>query len=146
MTKQFEKDYPKSGFTKYRQKHLGGKRGSRAIMTAGGHGVGRKIAEQFTEDPLLQEAGGVAGAVGGWKGFKMVSKKLMDPAFVKYITPMVKKHAPKLLPKLLAGAGLAAAPELVSTVIGVGGLALTSYEIMQLIKNVPELAQAFSGE
>ena len=117
--------------------------GKQALPYAAGEFLGSGLAEAAGYDGYVgQVAGGAAGALG----FNKVMKKLASPDNIKKISGILAKKAPGVAAKLGLSAGAVALPEGISSLVGLGGLAWTAYDLMQLAQEIPELYDALTGE
>ena len=111
----------------------------------GGAGAAKALGAGEVGQALTGTATGVAGSVGLAK----VVKKLGDPAVRAKLKRLLKKFAPKLLVKL--GASMAGyvgpqAAEPISTALGLAGTAWAAYDLIQLAKAVPDIAELLMGD
>ena len=108
-----------------------------------------KIAEGLGLGEVGQAVSGIGGGVAGSIGLAKVVKTLGDPAVRAKLKPLLKKFAPKLLVKL--GASMAGyvgphAAEPISTALGLAGTAWAAYDLIQLAKAVPDIAELLMGD
>jgi hypothetical protein len=68
-----------------------------------------------------------------------VARRLVNPKVSARVGKYLAKIAPKTAAKLAVSATATAFPEGVSTAFGLGGLAWTAYDVMNLAKDIPDL-------
>ena len=110
---------------------------------------GAKVAEALGAGEMGQALTGTATGVAGSVGLAKVVKKLGDPAVRAKLKPLLKKFAPKLLTKLgvsMAGYVGPQAAEPISTALGLAGTAWAAYDLIQLAKAVPDIAELLMGD
>ena len=94
----------------------------------------REEVQKETAEALKERLGKTAA-----QGWDDITKRLMNPNVSARVGRYLATVAPKTAAKLALSSTAVVVPELASTVLGIGGLMWTAYDIMNLAKQMPAL-------
>ena len=113
---------------------MGAKRASTTVAAELLSKEAKKEMVKQTSEVMKERMGKVAA-----EGWDDVAKRLMNPTVSQRVGRYLGRAAPKLAARLAVSSTATIIPEGVSTVLGIGGLMWTAYDIFNLSKQMPEL-------
>ena len=119
---------------------MGAKRASTTVAAELLSKEAKKEMVKQTSEVMKQRIGKVAS-----EGWDDVAKRLMNPTVSQRVGRYLGSAAPKLAARLAVSATATAIPEGVSTILGLGGLMWTAYDIFNLSKQMPKAAFSLVG-